>query len=111
MKIEKLSYTIGEKAAETASGIIAAGGIAGLLIMTGLGRIDGDNVIIALCVGIFYAALTLCSVCPQHANLFTHPEKISEKRLRAARKICIAAKIVICSALCVFPIIGIEIHN
>lgn len=111
MKIEKLTYTNGEKTAEIASGIAAAGGIAGLLIMVSLGRIDGDNVIIALCVGISYAVLTLCSVCPQHANLFTHPEKISEKRLRIARRVCIIAKIVVCAAFCVFPIIGIEIHN
>lgn len=111
MKIEKLTYTTGEKIAETASGIAAAGGIACLLIMTSLGRIDGDNVVIALCVGILYAVLTICSVCTQHANLFMHPEKLSEKKLRAARKICIIAKIVFCAAICVFPLIGIEIHN
>ena len=62
-------------------------------------------------VASIYATLTLCSVCPQHANLFTHPEKISEERLRAARKICIAAKILFCAVMCVLPLIGIEIHN
>lgn len=111
MKIEKLVYTNGEKAAEIASGIVAAGGIAGLLIMVGLGRIDGDNVIGALCVGILYAVLTLCSVCPQHANIFTHPEKYSEKTFRAIRRGCLIAKIVLCAAMCVLPLIGIEIHN
>lgn len=111
MKIEKLTYTNGERAAEIAGGIIAMGGIAGLLTMTISGRIDGDNIIIALVVGILYATLTLCSVCPQHTNIAMNPEKLSEKNLRAIRRGCLIAKIVVCAALCVFPLIGIEIHN
>lgn len=111
MKIEKLTYTKGEKAAEIAGGIIAMGGIAGLLIMTISGRIDGDNIIIALVVGILYATLTLCSAWPQHSNIAMNPEKLSEKNLRAIRRGCLIAKIVLCAALCVFPLIGIEIHN
>lgn len=111
MKIEKLTYTNGEKAAEIAGGIIAMSGIAGLLIMTISGRIDGDNIIIALVVGILYATLTLCSACPQYSNIAMNPEKISEKNLRAIRRGCLIAKIVVCAAFCVFPLIGIEIHN
>lgn len=111
MKIEKLTYTNGEKAAEISGGIIAMGGISGLLTMTISGRIDGDNIIIALVVGILYATLTLCSVCPQHTNIAMNPEKLSEKNLRAIRRGCLIAKIVVCAALCVFPLIGIEIHN
>lgn len=111
MKIEKLTYTNGEKAAEIAGGVIAMGGIAGLLIMSISGRIDGDNIIIALVVGILYATLTLCSAWPQHSNIAMNPEKLSEKNLRAIRRGCLIAKIVLCAAFCVFPIIGIEIHN
>lgn len=111
MKIEKLTYTKGEKAAEIAGGIIAMGGIAGLPTMTISGRIDGDNIIIALVVGILYATLTLCSAWPQHSNIAMNPEKLSEKNLRAIRRGCLIAKIVLCAALCVFPLIGIEIHN
>lgn len=111
MKIEKLTYTNGEKAAEIASGVIAIGGIAGLLIMSISGRIDGENIIMAVVVGILYATLTLCSVCPQHANIFTNPEKYSEKTFRAIRRGCLVAKIVLCAALCVLPLVGIEIHN
>lgn len=111
MKIEKLTYTKGEKAAEIAGGIIAMSGIAGLLIMTISGRIDGDNIIIALVVGILYATLTLCSAWPQHSNIAMNPEKLSEKNLRAIRRGCLIAKIVVCAAFCVFPLVGIEIHN
>lgn len=111
MKIEKPTYTNGEKAAEIASGIIAMGSIAGLLIMSISGRIDGENIIMAVVVGILYATLTLCSAWPQHSNIAMNPEKLSEKNLRAIRRGCLIAKIVLCAALCVLPLIGIEIHN
>lgn len=111
MKIEKLTYTNGEKAAEIAGGVIAMGVIAGLLVMSISGRIDGENIIMAVGAGILYATLTLCSAFPQHTNIAMNPEKISEKNLRAIRRGCLIAKIVLCAALCFLPLIGIEIHN
>lgn len=111
MIIEKLSYTNGEKVAEIISGIVTIGAVGGYITLFSLGKISGNTPILIVCSLILYAVLTFCSVCPQHANIFTHPEKYSENTFRVTRRVCLALKIAFCAGLCVFPLIGIETHN
>jgi len=96
---DKLSYTKGERFAEIFSGALSAGFAAAMIVMTAGGIADGGNIILIVVMLIIYGVFTLCSVFPQHANIFSKPEKTSEKAFRKARISFIIAKIVFASAI------------
>ncbi len=95
MVLEKLTYSKGEKFAEIAAAVIAVSSVAGYIVLMTLEMISGEAVLMILATLILYGIFTLCSTMPQHANLFTHPEKYTEKQFRYARRGCIAAKIIL----------------
>ena len=99
MPIEKLTYTKGEKIAEIAAAAIAACSVAGYIILMVFGKVSGAAIIMILVTLILYAVCTLCSTMPQHTNVFTHPEKCSEKQLRYARRGFIIGKILFIAAM------------
>lgn len=107
MIIEKLSYTNGEKVAEIISGIVTIGAVGGYITLFSLGKISGNTPILIVCSLILYAVLTFCSVCPQHANIFTHPEKQSEKKLRITRRVCVAIKIIFIGLIFAMEMLGL----
>lgn len=106
MTIEKLTYTKGERIAETAAAVIAAGSVAVCVVMMCTGNAPEAAPILILCSLIFYAVMTLSSVMPQHMNWFTHPEKATEKQLRNVRRGCILAKLVLIPLLFVVVAAG-----
>lgn len=107
MPIEKLTYTKGEKLAELAAALIAACSIAGYVVLMAFGKVSaGAAIIMSLMTLIIYGICTLCSTMPQHTNVFTHPEKCSEKQLRYARRGFIAGKILFIAALLVVTALG-----
>ncbi len=99
MIIEKLSYTKGEKAAEIAAAALAACSVAGYVVLMILGKDSGAAMIMILATLILYAVCTLCSTMPQHTNVFTRPEKCSEKQLRYARRAFIIGKILFIASM------------
>lgn len=101
---DKLTYTKGERAAEIIAGAFAAAVVAAQIVMIALGFLTGGEIILILVELIIYGVFTLCSVYPQHTNLFTKPEECSESRFRAARRGFIAAKIVLAAALFVLSL-------
>ncbi len=96
---EKLIYSKGEKFAEAASIIVAAGSVAGYIALLALDKTSGVTVIYIVVSLILYTALTLCSAFPQHTNVAMNPEKSSDKKLHIIRQCCIAAKIVVIGLL------------
>lgn len=105
--IEKLSYTNGEKTAEIIGGIVTLGAVGGYITLFSLGKLSGNTPVLIVCSLILYAVLTFCSVCPQHANIFTHPEKQSEKKLRITRCVCIAVKIILVGLIFAMELLGL----
>ena len=93
MPIEKLTYTKGEKFAEIGAAVIAVCSVAEYIVLMVFGKVSGVAIIMILSTLIIYAVCTLCSTMPQHTNVFTHPEKCSEKQLRYARRGFIIGKI------------------
>lgn len=107
MPIEKLTYTKGEKLAELAAAVIAVCGAAGYILLAAFGKASaGTAIIMSLMTLIIYGVCTLCSTMPQHTNVFTHPEKCTEKQLRNARRGFIAGKILFIAALLVVTALG-----
>ena len=96
---EKLTYSKGEKFAEIAAAVIAACSVTGYIVLMAFGKVSGDAALMILATLILYGILTLCSTMPQHANLFTHPEKYTEKQFHYARRVCITAKIILITLL------------
>lgn len=96
---DKLPYTKCEKIAEIASGALAAVMAAVIVALMVMGKTGGENIILLVCFLIAYSIFTLCSIYPQHTNLFSKPEKISEKGFRKARVGCIISKIVLMSVI------------
>lgn len=101
---DKLPYTRGEKIAEILCGVLAAGFSVVMIILMALGITDGANIIMLVCLLIIYAVFSVCSVYPQGSNLFSKPEKISDKGFHAARRGCIIAKAVLMTAIFVLSL-------
>ena len=89
---DKLPYTTGERRAEMIAGIIA------------VGFLTGGEIIIIIVELVIYGLFSLCSVYPQHTNLFNKPEKCTESRFRSVRREFIAAKIILTAALFVLSL-------
>lgn len=109
MKIpDKLSYTSGEKAAEISCGISAALLCAAEVVMMAAGLTGGENMIFLVVMLIIYGVFSLCSVYPQHTNIFGKPEEIYEKAFHAVRRGCIISRAVLMAALFILslPIFG-----
>ena len=106
MPIEKLIYSKGEKIAELAAAVVAEFSVAGYIVFMASGRASGVAIIMILVTLILYGVCTLCSTMPQHANVFTHPERCSEKQLRNARKGFIILKILFVAAMFVVTALG-----
>lgn len=101
---DKLEYTKAERAGETACGILAGAFSAAEVVMMALGAVDGGNIILLLVLLIIYGIFTLCSVYPQHTNLFNKPEKISEKAFHAVRRGLMIGKAALMTALFVLSL-------
>lgn len=101
---DKLPYTRGEKIAEILCGALAACFSAAMVILMVLGISDGANVIMLVCLLIIYGIFSLCSVYPQGSNLFSKPEKISDKAFHTARRGCIIAKAVLMTTIFVLSL-------
>lgn len=101
---DKLPYTKGERAAEIIAGAFAAAIVVAQIVMIALGFLTGGEIILIVVEFIIYGVFTLCSVYPQHTNLFNKPEKCSESSFRAARRGFIAAKTVLVAALFVLSL-------
>lgn len=101
---DKLPYTKGERAAEIIAGAFAAAVVAAQIVMIALGSLTGGEIILIVVELIIYGVFTMCSVYPQHTNLFNKPEKCSESSFRAARRGFIAAKTVLVAALFVLSL-------
>lgn len=99
MPIEKLTYTKGEKIAEIAAVVIAGCSVAGYIILMVSEKVSDIAMIMIPATLILYAVCTLCPTMPQHTNIFTHPEKCSEKQLRYARRGFIIGKILFIAAM------------
>lgn len=101
---DKLPYTKDERAAEIIAGAFAAAIVVAQIVMIALGFLTGGEIILIVVEFIIYGVFTLCSVYPQHTNLFNKPEKCSESSFRAARRGFIAAKTVLVAALFVLSL-------
>lgn len=105
---DKLTYTRSEKIAEIACAGTAAAFTAAMIAMMTLGQTDGGNSILLVVLLIIYGLFTICSVYPQHTNLFDKPENISEASFRKTRRGLIIAKTILMAAIFVLslPIIA-----
>lgn len=105
---DKLTYTRSEKIAEIACAGAAAAFTAAMIAMMTLGQTDGGNSILLVVLLIIYGLFTICSVYPQHTNLFDKPERISEASFRKTRCGLIIAKTILMAAIFVLslPIIA-----
>lgn len=96
---DKLPYTKGEKTAEAVCGGICAAIVAAELVLMILGKITSGAVIILLVSLIIYGVFSVCSVYPQHTNIFNKPENCSEAKFRKARRILCWARLIFVAAL------------
>lgn len=96
---DKLTYTKSEKISEIACGALAAAFAATMIMLMVCEITGGENIIFLVVLLIIYGIFTLCSVYPQHTNIFTKPEKISEKGFRAARRAFLIGKAVLMAAI------------
>ena len=105
---DKLTYTRSEKIAEIACAGTAAIFTSSMVTLMALGQTDGGNSILLVVLLIIYGLFTICSVFPQHTNLFDKPENISEASFRKARRGLIIAKTILMAAIFVLslPIIA-----
>ena len=105
---EKLIYTKGEKFAEIAAIIVTACAVAGYILMFALGKISGEAIIMLILTVIIYGICTLCSVSPQHANVFSRPENCTEKQFRHARRWFIIGKIALVLTMFLIAVSGLN---
>ena len=101
---DKLTYTHGEKIAEIASAGTCVAFTAAMAAIMSLGQTDGGNSILLVVLLIIYGLFTICSVFPQHTNLFDKPENISEASFRKARRGLIVAKTILMAAIFVLSL-------
>lgn len=96
---DKLPYTKAEKVGEAVCGAAAAAMLAVVIILIITGFLTGAALIPLVVSLVVYGVFTLCSVYPQHTNLFNKPEKCTEEGFRSARKELIWAKLILVTAL------------
>lgn len=101
---DNLIYTRNEKIAEIASVGTVLAFTAAMISMMSLGQTDGGNSILVVVMLVIYGVFTLCSVFPQHTNLFENPENISEASFRKTRCGLIIAKTILVSAIFVLSL-------
>ena len=101
---DNIIYTRGEKVAEIACAGTCAAFATAMAAMMSLGQTDGGNSILLVVLLVIYGAFTLCSVFPQHTNIFYNPERISEASFRKARCGFIVAKSILMAAIFVLSL-------
>lgn len=102
---DKLPYTKSEKTAETVCGAAATCETATEIILIVCGYLTGAAIIPLVVSLVVYGVFSLCSVYPQHTNLFTHPEDCTEEKFRKARRNLIIAKLILVTALFALTVI------
>lgn len=105
---DKVKYTRGEKAAEISSGVLLGIFAAAVVALMALNVTDGGNIIMLMVMLIVYGIFSLVGVYPQWTNVFSHPEKASDRDFHGVRRGCIIAKLVLITALFLLsmPIFG-----
>ena len=101
---DKLIYTRGEKVADIACAGTCAAFVAAMTAMMSLGQTDGGNSILVVVMLVIYGTFTLCSIFPQHTNLFDKPENITEASFRKTRCGLIVAKTILMAAIFVLSL-------
>lgn len=104
---EEYPYTKGEKIAETISAVLAVGFDGAYIALMIAGKLSGFGILFIVISSIVYGAFTVCSKAPQFtSNALAHKD-ISEDRIRSIRRGCIAAKIIVMTALFALAMIGV----
>lgn len=96
---DKLPFTKGERLAEFLAGVFAAVLVAAQIVLIALGVLSGGEIIIIVVELVIYGVFSLCSVYPQHTNLFTKPENCTKSKFHRARRGCITSKMILVAAL------------
>lgn len=104
---EEFTYTKGEKTAEVISAVLAVGFDAAYIALMIFGKLSGFGILFIVISSIIYGAFTVCSKAPQFTSNALAQKDISEEKLRLIRRGCIAAKIVVMSALFVLAGVGV----
>ncbi len=99
---DKLAYLKGERTAEIIVGILTAAVVAADIAFIASGTASGALTIVIMATMILCGVLSVCSVWPQHTNIFDTRKTYAEKDFRKARRVFIAAKAVFTVAL--FPL-------
>lgn len=102
---DKLSYTKGELIAEIIVLSLVALLTAAYITLFAAGIFDGIVILMIVITLIIYGIFTVCSVYPQWSNIVNSPEKCSEKTFRRIRRNCIAAKLILTTAVFTIQII------
>lgn len=102
---DKLPYTKAEKVGEAVCGAAAAAMLTVVIILIITGFLTGAALIPLVVSLVVYGVFSLCSVYPQHTNLFNRPEDCSEEKFRRARIQLIWAKLILVAALFALTII------
>lgn len=96
---EEYTYTKGEKIAETVSAVLAVGFDGAYIALMISGRLSGFGILYIVISSMIYGAFTVCSKAPQFTSNALAQKNIFEEKLRLIRRGCIAAKIVVMTAL------------
>ena len=102
---DKLPYEKNEKLLEAVCGAVFGFMKVVEILLMALGYLSGAALITFVVSLVVYGAFSLCSVYPQHTNLFTKPEECTEEKFRRARKSMAFARMIIVSALFLLTII------
>ena len=102
MKItENLSYTKGEKIAESFALAEVLLGNAAVVVCMAAGLIEGFAVLFIVISIVMYGILTCCSVYPHATNIVTKPELYTEHQFHVIRHGCIVGKMIFAAVLLV----------
>ena len=101
---DNLIYTNGEKAAEIACAGLTEAFAGSMISMMSLGQTDGGNSILVVVMLVIYGTFTICSVFPQHTNIYNNPERITEASFRKTRCGLIIAKAILMAAVFVLSL-------
>ena len=104
---EEYTCTKGEKIAETISTVLAVGFDGAYIALMITGKLSGFGILFIVISSIIYGAFTVCSKAPQFtSNALAHKD-ISEDKIRSTRRGCIAAKIIVMTALFALATAGV----
>lgn len=96
---EEFTYTKGEKIAETISAVLAVGFDGAYIALMITGQLSGFGILYIVISSIIYGAFTVASKAPQFTSNALAQKDISEDKIRLIRRWCIAAKIIVMTAL------------